>query len=195
MSEASASTPAAFASLLDDFFYRSDENVSGLLQLDVPSELSPAAAPEERAEEFLSFALGSEVYAVALQEVREIVKVPLLTELPRARPDLLGVMNLRGEVLPVYDVRLRLRLSDIPAPIAGPDAKAPPRGARIVVLRMHEGDAGIYAESVLGVVRLRRSEIEPPPRRVLVGDRDCVEGIGRVEEQLILLLDAAEALS
>lgn len=180
---------------LDDFFYRADEDVSGLLELDVASELPVVAVAEEAAQEFLSFALAEELYAVPLNEVREIVRVPHLTELPRARRDLLGVMNLRGEVLPVYDVRLRLRLAEVPAPIAGPDADRPPKGSRILVLRSEEGDAGIYVEAVRGVVRLKPSTIEPPPRGLLSSDKECVRGIGRVQDQLLILLDAAEALS
>lgn len=181
--------------LLDRFFYRADEDVSGLLELHVPQDFEVVPVPEEKVSDFLSFALTSEIYAVPLGEVREIVKVGSITELPRARHDLLGVMNLRGEVLPVYDLRLRLGLVKEQAPIAGPDAIAAPKGSRIVVLRSEEGDAGVYVDEVRGVVKLRPSAIEAPARGVVSGERDCITGIGRHEEQLVILIDPAEALA
>jgi purine-binding chemotaxis protein CheW len=110
--------------------------------------------------------LGDECYALSLHALREIVKVPPLTEVPRSEPELLGVMNLRGEVIPVYDLELRLGLTRAPAPIAGPDANlaALPKGTRVLVVKSEEGAAGVRVDSVSGVVRLRPSAIEAPPR-------------------------------
>ncbi|MFP2897398.1 chemotaxis protein CheW, partial [Corallococcus sp. 4LFB] len=108
-----------FEALLDAFFYRPDEDVGGLLDFAAGSDDLAPPLLEEEPVEYLAFRLESECYAVPILAVREICKVPLLTEIPRAEPHLLGVMNLRGELLPVYDVKLRLRLAEAPPLVAG----------------------------------------------------------------------------
>jgi purine-binding chemotaxis protein CheW len=190
---------ARLSELLDEFFYRPDEDVSALGALLAGGDEVPVEAAEERAEEFLAFVLEGECYAVPLTNVREIVKVPPLTELPRASPQLLGVMNLRGEVMPVYDLKHRLRLVDVPAVRAGPDAAPPPRAARIIVVRDLldgvEGSAGLWVDAVRDVVRLRPSTLEPPPPGVATGERPAVVGLGRRGAELFILLDLEQALA
>jgi len=183
-----------FSELLDDFFYRPDEDVGGLLEFAAGSDEMLPVTPEETPEEYLAFMLESECYAVPIRSIREIGKVPPLTELPRAEPHLLGVMNLRGDVIPVYDIKLRLRLTDKAAKVAGPDAPPPPRQARIIVAHTEEGPAGIWVDSVNEVVRLKPSMLEPAPPG-LGGERDCVVGIGRRAHQLFILLDIQQALA
>jgi purine-binding chemotaxis protein CheW len=183
-----------FAQLLENFFYDPAEDAGALLELPEPDEAQAAGRVEEQPREHLAFWLGKECYAVAIELVREIVRVPPLTEVPRAAGNLLGVMNLRGEVLPVYDIKPRLRLQSRLPVIAGPDANpsALPRGARIIVLRLEGGDAGILVDAVSEVVRLLPSQIEAPPAGV--GSRDCVLGLGRRKDQLCILLDVKRVI-
>lgn len=187
---------SAPSALLDGFFYRPDEDTRELLGL-LPEEAEVAPQqPEEPREEYLAFVLEDEHYAVPLRAVREIVKVPPLTEVPRAVPNLLGVIHLRGEVLPVYDIKVRLRLAERPAHVAGPEAPPPPRGARIIVIQGEEGPAGVWVDSVSEVVRLLPSRLEPAPPGVGGGERDCVAGLARRRpEELFILLDIHQALS
>lgn len=199
---------ARFEDLLADFFYRPDEPVGALFDAGLPSE-QDASQPidDEPPREFLAFSLqvedpsreGSthaETYAVPIEQVREIVKVPPLTEIPRATKDLLGVINLRGEVLPVYDLKLRLGISEAPAPIAGPDAdlRAIPRTSRILIVHDELGDAGVLVDAVHEAVKLRASTVEAPPRGLGPTDRATIAGIGRRREQLFILLDLSQAL-
>lgn len=184
-----------FAELLDDFFFRPDEDVSGLQDFAAGSDGVASAAPEEVPEEYLSFRLEGEAYAVPIRLVREISKVPPLTEIPRAEPHLLGVMNLRGELLPAYDIKVRLGLAERVSLVAGPDAPAPPRDARILVLRTETGPAGVWVDTVSGVVKLKPSMLEPPPPGLRRGDKDCVVGIGRRGPSLYILLDPEQALA
>ncbi len=183
-----------FSELLDDFFYRPDEDVGGLLDFAAGSDEVLPHTPEETPEEYLAFDLEGECYAVPIRSVREIGKVPPLTEIPRAEPWLLGVMNLRGDVIPVYDLKLRLKLTDKAPVVAGPDALPPPRLARILVAHTEEGPAGVWVDAVKDVVRLKPSMLEPAPSR-LGGERDCVVGIGRRSSQLYILLDLEQALA
>ena len=143
----------------------------------------------------MAFLLEEECYGIPLALVREIVRVPPLTEVPRAPAHLVGVMNLRGEVLPVYDLKVRLKLADRLPPVAGPDAdpKALRRGARVVVLASEEGDAGVLVDSVLEVLRVRPVEIEPPPSGL--GDRGLVSGLAQRKGGLCIVLDAEQAIA
>jgi purine-binding chemotaxis protein CheW len=183
-----------FSELLDDFFYRPDEDVGGLLEFAAGSDEMLPPAPEEIPEEYLAFELENECYAVPIRSIREIGKVPPLTEIPRSEPHLLGVMNLRGDVIPVYDIKLRLKLTERAPRVAGPDAPPPPRAARIIVARTEEGLAGVWVDAVKDVVRLKPSMLEPAPPG-LGGERDCVVGIGRRSAQLFILLDLQQALA
>jgi purine-binding chemotaxis protein CheW len=185
-----------FTALLDDFFYRPDEEAGALFDVGALVEAAAPAEPEEEPAEYLVFALEAERYAIPIENVREIVRVPPLTEIPRGAQNLLGVMNLRGEVLPVYEVKRRLHLSKDAPVIAGPQADLSqlPKSARVVVVRDEEGDAGILVDAVEEVVRLRPSAIEVPPAAV-AAERDCIVGLGRRREQLYILIDVHEVLT
>ncbi|MHB8876579.1 MAG: chemotaxis protein CheW [Myxococcaceae bacterium] len=186
---------ATFASLLEDFFYRPDEDEGPLFALASGPDEAPPLVAEEVPGEYLAFSLEDECYAVPIGELREIVKVPPLTELPRAAPSLLGVMNLRGEVLPVYDIKPRLRLSVAAVRIAGPDPAPLPKAARVLIIRAEGGDAGVLVDAVREVVKMKPSALEPPPPGVGGGERDCVMGLGRRRDQLYILLDIHQALA
>src|SRR5215813_15531611 len=102
---------------LQTFRYHPEEDVSGLIELpQSPLEPDPAARGEEL--QLLAFGLGSDEYAVPLSTVTEILRARRLTEIPRARPPLLGILNLRGTITPVYDPALRLGLLSTVPPCA-----------------------------------------------------------------------------
>ncbi len=184
-----------FAALLDEFFYRPDEDISSVFDLGASMQGDVPAIKEEPPREFLAFSLAGETYAIPIDVVREIVKVPPLTEVPRGAANLLGVMNLRGEVMPVYDLKVRLHLADHVAKIALPDGDPGSLGkaARVIVLQPDQGPAGVLVDSVSEVLRMRASAIEAPPPGV-ASERDCVMGIGRRKDSLFILLDVFGAL-
>lgn len=134
----------------------------------------------------LTFVVGGEVYGVDILSIREIIKPREITEVPRAPRFLLGVVTVRGLVLPVLDLRLRLRLD---APQLG-------RGARILIV-VHKGERyGLLVDEVRGVVRFADGEIEPPPPSLAPAEAPFLAGIGRwtdeddgeAGEQLVILL-------
>lgn len=180
-----------FDELVERFFYRSDEEVGRFLELAPEVEVAGPAIPEEVPQEFLAFTLVGETYAVPIGGVREILKVPTLTEVPRAHGSVLGLMNVRGEMLPVYDVKVRLRLAQLRPKIRGP--RDVPRGARVLLVKDPTGDAGILVDGVEGVVRLALSRLEQAPALGL--ERGCITGLGRRGEALYILLDVGQALS
>lgn len=180
-----------FAQLLDRFFYRPDEEVGVFLDDAPQTDRDERDALEETPEEFLAFVLEGETYAVPIHAVREILKVTTVTEIPRARKNVVGLINVRGEMLPLYDVKTRLRLADQIAVVRS--AADVNRSTRIVLLKDLEGDAGILVDRVEGVVKLQLSKLEEAPE---IGvERAAIAGLARRDDDLFILLDVEQALS
>jgi purine-binding chemotaxis protein CheW len=180
--------PAATAPVdpLDDFFYRVDEQAAALAALPAEPEIHPAAGVEEAGiEEYLTFRLGVEEYAVAIERVREVLKSTPVTEVPRAPAGVLGVVTVRGEVVAVFDPRRRLGLPG-PLPAAGT--------GRIVIVDDGEGPSGLLVDAVASVVRLLRGSIEPCPQGIGGASADCLAGIGRERSRLFTVLDLSALL-
>ncbi len=182
---------SSFASLLDRFFYRPGEDVGAYFEAAPELDRADQPVPEETPEEFLAFVLEGETYAVPIGAVREILKIANITEIPRAQKNLLGLINVRGEMLPLYDVKVRLRLAEAhPVVRSGADVT---RAARVVLLKDLEGDAGILVDRVEGVVKLQLSRLEEAPQLGI--DRNAIAGLGRRDGHLYILLDVEQALS
>ncbi len=166
---------------LEEFFYREDEELPGLVGLPGDAEPEESSVHGEAAiEEYLTFVLGSEEYAVAIERVREVLKAQPITEVPRAPAGILGVVTVRGEVVAVFDPRRRLAL---PGP-------TPPEGTgRIVIVDDGEGPCGLLVDAVASVVRLARGSIEPCPQGIGGASADCLAGIGRERNRLFTVLD------
>lgn len=183
--------PQNFADLLDRFFYRPDEAIGAFLELAPHTEGAQHRVEEEAPEEFLAFVLESETYAVPIAAVREILKISDVTEIPRSRDNLIGLINVRGEMLPLYDVKVRLRLAQqLPVVRTSKDVA---RSARVVILRDPAGDAGVLVDRVVGVVKLQLSRLEEAPQLGI--DRNAIAGLGRRDDELFILLDVEQALS
>jgi len=130
--------------------------------------------------EYLAFRLGGDIYAVPIGEVREILRFPPVTEVPRAPREILGVISVRGLLVTVIDLRQRLRIT------GGEPSR---RGRILLVTGAEEEVIGLYVDEVLQVYRLAESEIEVAAN-VLAGKvADYVVGIGRPEGTLLILLD------
>jgi len=168
---------------LDDFFYRDDERgpeLGGLAPQAAPAAL---AEPVERVE-YLTFRLGAEEYGVEIDRVREVMRSPPITEVPRAPQSVLGVITVRGEVVAVFDPRTRLGLP--PSADAGT--------GRVVIVDDGGGPCGLLVDGVSSVVRLPRGSIEPCPQGIGGQSADCLAGIGRDEDRLFTLLDLGALL-
>jgi purine-binding chemotaxis protein CheW len=135
-------------------------------------------------EEYLTFLLGAEEYAVAIERVREVMKSPPVTEVPRAPPHVLGVVTVRGEVVAVIDPRRRLGLPGL----------APEGNERVIIVDAGDGPCGILVDRVASVVRLRPGTIEPCPQGLGGANADCLAGIGREGDRLFTVLDLGALL-
>jgi purine-binding chemotaxis protein CheW len=170
---------------LDEFFYRPDEAAPAVPQL-AASAAEPGVAPASLVrEEYLTFLLGPEEYAVAIGRVREVIKAPPITEVPRAPAHVLGVVTVRGEVVAVVDPRRRLGLP--------PGALSEGEG-RVVIVDAGEGGCGLLVDRVASVVRLPPGSIEPCPHGIAGQRAELLAGIGRAGERLFTVLDVAALL-
>jgi purine-binding chemotaxis protein CheW len=182
---ASPRRPSPERSALEEFFYREDEDLPGLVALPGEAE-APALAHEDGGiEEYLTFQLGDEEYAVAIERVREVLKAQTITEVPRAPAAILGVVTVRGEVVAVFDPRRRLGL---------PGKPPAPGTGRIVIVDDGEGPCGLLVDAVASVVRLAAGSIEPCPQGIGGASADCLSGIGREKQRLFTVLDLAALL-
>ncbi len=128
--------------------------------------------------EYLAFMLGNEAYAIDIGTIVEILKPLPITEVPRADPDVVGVMSVRGRLVTVLDLKRRFRL----APTFTMDKKS-----RILLVDAVDEEIGLLVDEVLQVYRLSESEIEPPT--VLGAEQPLhVVGIGRPPDGAVLML-------
>jgi purine-binding chemotaxis protein CheW len=137
----------------------------------------------------LTFVVSGETYGLAITSLREIIKQREITEVPRMPAFLLGIISVRGTIVPVIDLRVRLGFEAMPAT----------RVARILVVQ-HRGDLlGMLVDAVTGVVRLSEASIEPTPATLTAAEGHMVAGIarsgqGRRAKMVVMLnLDTAAA--
>jgi purine-binding chemotaxis protein CheW len=185
--------PVSFLARLRSFRYQPDEDISGLSALPPLTQVEALApAPDEARREYLSFELEGTTYAVPLSAVLEILRARPLVEIPRAQAPLLGVLDLRGTVTPVYDLGLGLGLRPRIRKVAGPpeECDTVPREARILVARTAAGPAGLWVDRVRDVVRLPLGSIRElsSPAAAVVGQ--AVNGA-----QTLVLLELERVLT
>lgn len=142
---------------------------------------------EEASGRYLSFELGGEVYAVEVERVEVVLETAPITRVPKAPPHLRGVINYRGTVIPVADLRIRF----------GEGSTSADEGSSIIVLHIrYDGEdlvVGLLADAVREVIDLESSRIERPPRMGSRIDDSLIAGIGERSGEFIVVLDIDEA--
>lgn len=134
--------------------------------------------------QLLAFHLGNEEYALDIKRISEIIKVREFTDIPRTPDFILGIISLRGVVVPVFDLRLRLNLGESELTAS----------SRIVVCQLGEVSVGLLVDSINQVVNLFDEDVEPPPGVLSGLDREMIAGIGRYQGRMIILLNLASVL-
>jgi len=132
----------------------------------------------------IGFQVGRETYGVPITALHEIVRVPEVTAVPDAPDYMEGVINLRGRIVSVLDLRKRL------------GKPKPERQAhnRILVVQHHGRLSGLIVDSASEVLKISAADIEPSPTESLEGGIKCVTGLGKHQGRLIVLLDLARVL-
>jgi purine-binding chemotaxis protein CheW len=138
----------------------------------------------EKDYQVVGFRIGNETYGVRIGSVREIVRVPEITIVPNAPEAIEGVINLRGKIIPVMDLRKRF----------GNVSIQPDKKNRILVVELESRLLGLIVSSASEVLKIPPSEIEPPGTVFAEGESSYVTGVGKLKGRLIILLDIARLL-
>lgn len=139
--------------------------------------------------------LGGEVYGVDIAHIHTIITPQAITHVPKAPPFVRGVMNLRGRIIPVVDLRERFGLEPI--------EEERKKTMRIVIIDVQGVMAGLIVDAVSEVLRLSAAAIDPPSQLVATAETECITGIGRIAavgdnkdaDRLIILLDVYKTLT
>lgn len=135
--------------------------------------------------QLVSFELGSEEFGVDIALVQEIVRLPEITKVPGAPEFVEGVVNLRGKIIPVIDLRRRFRMP----------ARQESRSTRIVIMSLESRTIGIIVDGVREVLRVSSDAIDATPEMVVSTlDASFLTGIVKLEGRLLLLLDVTHVL-
>ena len=139
--------------------------------------------------QFLTFTLADEIFAVDISQVREVLEYTEMTRVPRTPEFMCGVINLRGHVVPVVDMRLKFGMEK--------SEKTVNTCIIIVEVTVDDGTTvlGAMADSVKEVMTLDADQIEPPPRIDTKLRTDFIRGMGKYNEQFIIILDSNKVFS
>jgi purine-binding chemotaxis protein CheW len=148
-----------------------------------------AAAEEVAPEQYLTFTLHGEMFAVGILNVKEIIEYGNLTEIPMMPSFIRGVINLRGSVVPVIDLSCRF----------GNQITEVSKRTCIVIVEVQEGefkhDIGIMVDAVSEVIEIAGSEIEPAPSFGAKIRADFIHGMGKVAGKFVIILNIMKVLS
>ncbi len=146
-----------------------------------------AATPDEPPAQYLTFALGEEVFAMDIRTVREIIQYGAMTTVPLMPDFVRGVINLRGAVVPVIDLHARF---------GRPAAQVGKKTCIVIFDAMRDGERvelGLLVDAVSEVIEITRANIEPPPSFGGAVRRDFIRGMGKVASRFVIILEPDRA--
>ena len=136
--------------------------------------------------QLVTFRIGEEEFGVDILRVQEIIRIMEITRVPKSPDFVEGVINLRGKVIPIIDLRKRFGL----------EVKEHDKHTRIIVIEMNNMIVGFVVDAVSEVLRVPADTVEPPPPAVMGGiDSEYISGVGKLEDRLLILLDLDKLLS
>lgn len=135
--------------------------------------------------QLVTFKLGTEEFGVDILKVQEINKMMNITKIPNAPTFIEGVINLRGKIIPIVDLRKRLGFRD----------QQYDKSTRIIVVELDGLVLGFIVDSVSEVLRIPENTIEPPPSMVAGIESEYIEGVGKLDDRLLILLELKKVFS
>lgn len=131
------------------------------------------------------FQLNKEEYAVSVKQVGSIERMQPITRVPQTADFVKGVINLRGVVTPIIDLRTRFGIEPIEVQ----------ESTRIIIVNINDMEVGLIVDSANDVIDIPESSVEPAPELVGTVDVDYIEGVAKLENRLLILLDLQKVLS
>jgi purine-binding chemotaxis protein CheW len=135
--------------------------------------------------QLVSFAVGEEEYGVDILKVQEIIRLVSITQVPNSPHYVDGIINLRGKVIPIIDLRTRI----------GIPRKEHNNGTRIIVVDLEGKTVGFVVDSVSEVLRIPVNVTEAPPVMTTGADSSYITSVAKLEDRIIILLDLDKVLS
>ena len=148
-------------------------------------EQTRTKAADDELDQLISFAMGDENYGVDIQTVKEVIRLREITRLPKAPVFVKGVINLRGDIIPIIDLRERFNM----------EQQEYTNMTRVIVVEVDGRSVGMVVDSVSHVLRIEEGQIEPPPPCVGKVSEEYIKGVGKVDEKLIVLLHITKILT
>lgn len=149
------------------------------------STSGPKGAPATSVSQIVSFRLANEEYGVDIMRAQEIIMPGQITRMPEVPDFICGLINLRGHVIPIVDLRKRFGLP----------AKEADEHTRIIVVNVAGKTIGIVVDAVTEVLRISADQVEPPPSSVAGIDHDYIRGLVKLQNKLLILLNIDRILS
>lgn len=138
---------------------------------------------------FLTFMLGSEIYGLPIKKAKEIIGMMEITHIPKTQEYIKGVINLRGKIIPIIDLRLRF----------GMEEKAYNDRTCIIVIEVNAAEnhrlAGLVVDTVAEVVNIQKGELESPPEYDAQKEGNFLGALGKMKEKVVMILDIERILS
>jgi purine-binding chemotaxis protein CheW len=135
--------------------------------------------------QFVVFKIGKELFGVGIDSIREIVRVPEVTEVPDAPHFLDGVINLRGRIVPVVDLRRRLRIQHADKT----------KATRVLITENSGSMVGLLVDAASEVIRIQPDAVDEPPEMISAIGVEYITGVAKLNERLIILLDIKKILN
>jgi purine-binding chemotaxis protein CheW len=135
--------------------------------------------------QFISFSVGEEEYGLELLRVKEVIRIREITWLPKAPTFVKGIINLRGDVIPIIDLRDKFGL----------ESRENTAATRVIVVEVDGRLMGMVVDSASQVVRIPADQIDPPPPVLGGSSREFITGVGKLDDKLIILLNADAILT
>ncbi|MFE8699097.1 chemotaxis protein CheW [Cytobacillus sp. FJAT-54145] len=131
------------------------------------------------------FQLKGKEYAIPVSQVRSIEKVQHITRVPSTSPFVKGVINLRGVVTPIIDLRRRFDI----------DEEHYSESTRVIIVALENMEVGLIVDAANDVIDVKTTSIEPPPEVVGVTEAEYINGVVKIEKRLLILIDLVKVLN
>jgi len=151
--------------------------------------VAAVASTNEQTQQYLTFVLAGEIFAMGILAIKEIIEYATLTEVPMMPQYVRGVINLRGSVVPVIDLSVRF---------GKPSSQVTKRTCIVIIEIVSQGERhvlGVVVDAVNAVLDIPGSEIEPPPAFGASIRTDFIQGMGKVNGKFVILLDVDHVLA
>jgi len=158
---------------------RNEENMANI------ADDSTEVEEDTQKDRFLTFTLGKECYGIEIKYVTEIIGIQAITEIPELPPYMKGIINLRGKIIPVMDVRIRFKK----------EPKEYNDRTCIIVFDIDDMSIGLIVDSVAEVLTISEEDIVDPPKMNSIFNNGYIKKIGKVGNDVKLLLDCEKLLS